>query len=145
MYLVPRLVAGKLQVLFLHEKGHEGRGALWPVLRGRVCVSLIIYQMIMAICLALKLAPAQAILTVLARTLTPRPSVTSIPSFYRALRDPVEMNLSTSGFVVVGCLVLNSAPTDARPSRWRRSRSRTSARWTADSTGFSGEPSHWMW
>lgn len=67
VYLVPRFLAAKFQVLFLHERDHEGRGMLWPVLRGRVVASLVIYQLTMAVTLALKVAPAQAVLAAAVR------------------------------------------------------------------------------
>lgn len=62
LYFVPRFVVAKVQIFYLHEVKFEGYGAMWPVLRGRMVVALILYQITMIVTIALKLGAPQAVL-----------------------------------------------------------------------------------
>lgn len=56
-------VDSALQILYQHEVAFEGYGEMWPATRARMVVALLLYQLIMLVTFALKLAPAQAALT----------------------------------------------------------------------------------
>lgn len=60
LYFIPRFLVAKTQVFFLHEVQHEGYGGMWPGVRNRMVVALLLYQFTMLVCLSLKLAAAQA-------------------------------------------------------------------------------------
>ena len=63
LYFIPALVAAKQAAFFTHEAPYEGGAALWPAIRKEVVQVLVIYQITMTVALALKVAPAQAVLT----------------------------------------------------------------------------------
>ena len=43
-YFLLRIVAIKAQLLYTHEPEYDGGGIIWPAVRGRVCVALMLYQ-----------------------------------------------------------------------------------------------------
>jgi len=67
LYFILRVVAVKTQLIYTHEPSYEGDGILWPSVRGRVCVTLLLYQATTAGVLGLKgsAAPACIILAVI--------------------------------------------------------------------------------
>ena len=66
-YFLLRLVAIKAQLLYTHEPDYDGGGIIWPAVRGRVCVTLMLYQATTAGVIGLKgsAAPASLIIAVL--------------------------------------------------------------------------------
>lgn len=47
-------------MFYIHEALYEGYGVMWPSVRTRIVVALLLYQFTMLVCLSLKLAAAQA-------------------------------------------------------------------------------------
>jgi hypothetical protein len=63
LYFFLRLGAIRSCVLYRHEAGYDGGGALWAPARGRLFAACLIYQFTLSAIFALKRAPAPAALT----------------------------------------------------------------------------------